>query len=535
MNRKTISSADKTKGQTFGGFKSPKLKGHLKVSLRDVVSGETKVIEGDNIVTNALSDIIAKNYLGAVNYNSMLPLYAKWFGGLLCFKSAFATTVIDGNTVPDPADYYIQGDNVNELIAHAGDVAPSTAEVVNEDLKRGSPVDIYETANSIKFTWDFTTRQGNGIISALALTHVDAGNAGIGNTSTAFKNLVPFAQLQSSDLASVNQGIKAAGNAFVQYDDNHTLFFYINEDGWYDYTKNITATKKVTIYIRNLPYNKAGLFDVASGGRTNIERKFAVETHFGESDTSFFYNPCYYFDYTNKYLWLFDNNLAAGVNIRTWSTEKVYYTVIDCNDGVADADREIDHGYITNDDPSNEPFTFLCSVGQAWEHRGEYYSTQIQSNIIIDGNYIYLPVGVGVNSYANGVSQNCVGFKKINLNNNSDSSFIPFEDGYSVSAIRSMLKNGGILIGQNFVINGAKGYQSSGITLANAYERTFINEFGTPSVFATVRESSDQTNNTKPRYILANKLIETTKFNLPSAVEKTATQAMTVEYTLTEV
>ena len=40
---------------------------------------------------------------------------------------------------------------------------------------------------------------------------------------------------------------------------------------------------------------------------------------------------------------------------------------------------------------------------------------------------------------------------------------------------------------------------------------------------------------TLPRYLVANKFLDTTKYNLPEAFTKAADETLTIEYTLTEV
>ena len=40
---------------------------------------------------------------------------------------------------------------------------------------------------------------------------------------------------------------------------------------------------------------------------------------------------------------------------------------------------------------------------------------------------------------------------------------------------------------------------------------------------------------TVSRYLAANKLVNTSKWNLPTPIQKTASQSMSIEYTITEV
>ena len=83
------------------GVRFPKLKGHIKLTLHNCRTGKNEVVEGDNIITNAVRDIFAANYLGGIDYSTMLPLWSKWFGGVICYENAHPLV----NGALDPDDY----------------------------------------------------------------------------------------------------------------------------------------------------------------------------------------------------------------------------------------------------------------------------------------------------------------------------------------------------------------------------------------------------------------------------------------------
>lgn len=517
-------ATDKIKGSTPGALKTPKkLKGHVKITLRDVKTGEVKTVEGDNIVTDALSDIFENNYLGAINYGSLMPIASKWFGGLLCYNHPFATTTIDGVTVPDPADYYPEGDDVNELIAHAGDVSPATAEIVNEDLKRGSPVAVTSTENSIKFTWDFTTRQGNGTIAALALTHKDIGNAGTGCTSSAFAALDPFEDITSADLPTVKTDLLAVDNLVAQYDDNHGLYFEIGDgtgegaEGFYRYHTRF-ETDKLTVYIKRLPYKKEGLSETLAV-RPEFIKKFTVTVGY-----SLYLQPCYYFDAVNKRLWIFSN----ATSISSSDAGEVNYSVIDCEN-----ETILSEGTITDTDEELAPIPMQANTtGWVYGDRPRNY------NIIVEGGNVWLPTTSGADwSEARGYT-NTNGYKLIRINDSSLRKTVTYNatqprQGATMSA-------GGCLVSSGRVVNGLVGYScadSYPVTEGEGFTTYSLHEPNKPITVATrVGAGADHDIQVdQPRFILANKFVHTTKFNLSQSVEKTGTQAMTVEYTLTEV
>ena len=51
------------------------LKGHAKVILADGLTGKVQeVVESDNMVTNAVADILSKNWGGTAQFHTILPL-----------------------------------------------------------------------------------------------------------------------------------------------------------------------------------------------------------------------------------------------------------------------------------------------------------------------------------------------------------------------------------------------------------------------------------------------------------------------------
>ena len=80
---------DKTYLTGFNQIKLPKLKGKVKITLHNPTTGKTQIVEGENIVTNAVSDIYARNFMGAIDYTKTMPLWANWYGGVLCYENAF--------------------------------------------------------------------------------------------------------------------------------------------------------------------------------------------------------------------------------------------------------------------------------------------------------------------------------------------------------------------------------------------------------------------------------------------------------------
>ena len=515
----------------FNTPKLPKLKGHVKVTLKNVYNRKTEVIEGDNIVTNAVRDIMLGNYLGKLGYSNMFPLWSKWYGGVLLYGNAHATHTVNNEEVLDPDDYFLHGDN--PLIAHAGD---TTIDANHDDnLKRGNPTSaaFQYSADSVKQVWEWGTTHGNGTISAISLTHKDTGNAGLGNAGYYFANqFSPFEVLFSE---TINSGISEADSILFPYDDNHGIVYTIRPDGTLWNAVTITPTQNVNFYVKRLPYKKAGLFETlyADNDSTRM-KKFTVAT-----SITFYRDPCYYWDSTNKELWLFTNITGqiddwSKLNA-TWNKTTIQYSVIDLSD--LDNPVEDRHGTLVSDTSDLAPIGWGGVVGYARLWIGQRYQ------VIKDGDAFWFPLCDSTwtdtsSGYCAGI--NAKAFKRISTN--SATQFTSNFSANQQSLIPAFYGGDKVIISDNAVNYGANGYPCA--TLFNSADREafFTKAFnhsqspvsyvvGTDKQIYT--EATGYTPNT--RYILANKMLNTTLFNLPTPISKSASQAMTVEYTIQEV
>lgn len=154
-----------------------KLKGITEITLKDSKTGEiVSKTRDENMVTNAVADIMKANYNGQLDYGKLLPLALNPFGGLLCFSNRLEE---------DSNSYYIPLSN--EITAHAGQ---KTYESAAADVKRGIPNTNLTKSGTNQYTlaWDFPVTQGNGTISAVALTSADFGDWGFWGR----QNYIPF-------------------------------------------------------------------------------------------------------------------------------------------------------------------------------------------------------------------------------------------------------------------------------------------------------------------------------------------------------
>lgn len=162
------------------------MKGHTKIELTNVKTGEVQVYEDDNIVTNWLrdahqiqlptsvdsykhtKDLTLTGYSITETDNVRTPI--RDFGGLIMFQEQLDA---------DPDNYYPRGKVT--MVAHASD-EPYTG----TDLTRGSFNDNLSSytlwdGRSATLVWDFGLEQGNGTIGTVCLcNHVD-GKIGYGS------------------------------------------------------------------------------------------------------------------------------------------------------------------------------------------------------------------------------------------------------------------------------------------------------------------------------------------------------------------
>lgn len=161
------------------------MKGHAKIELTNVKTGEVQVIEEDNIVTNLLRDMhqikclqLLDTFAHTVdttltNYDVENPNRPHTpfteYGGLIMFKEQLEA---------DPDKYYLEEEAT--MTAHASDDTYSGV-----DLTRGSfntNLSSYNVAEGrVTLVWDFNMEQGNGTIGTVCLcNHVD-GKIGYGS------------------------------------------------------------------------------------------------------------------------------------------------------------------------------------------------------------------------------------------------------------------------------------------------------------------------------------------------------------------
>ncbi len=138
-------------------------KGHTKIELTDVKTGEKRIVEHDNMFTKAVYDNLNNGWTQMIGGLSTLktwnlPLVTQTLGGIALFAER-----IDED---EEVTYFPEG---NEVLGFAGEIAADGTSKYwgSRNFLESEPFD--EETKTIKWVWDFGTSQGNGTIKALGL------------------------------------------------------------------------------------------------------------------------------------------------------------------------------------------------------------------------------------------------------------------------------------------------------------------------------------------------------------------------------
>lgn len=468
----------------LGFNKFPKLKGHVKIELKNETTGKKEVVfEGDNMITNALYDIFSSNYCGALDYRKLLPLYSKMLGGILLFGN-----VQDVSSEGAADDYYIPDSSANTVIAHAGQTTFSSQA---DDITRGNPLDsaMHITDGAVTLAWTWGASAGNGTIKSVSLTHADVGDAGTGSTSEAFKALIPIIKA-SSDLLWTH----TASNV-------NNMVFFVGVDG---YGYRFTASgNTITLVKIPLAYKKTGLVaDKPYNDGTLIETRSVTTT------TSYSENPSYcYAEDTNK-LWIFYSTSTG----RTVKVEEISLS-----------DWDIPNWHSTNHDSD---FDNLDADVYA------LYNLHPSQQLSYSNGSVYFPkprygsTGVLVK-----------GFLRVKLSSTAN------QTEYSANVVKiggvfSTPDEHKVIVGDSYVFNNnalypcSSNFEVTGTTAVNISRFPCLDQ---KVGLANLCSYYNHDNAGQSYFVEVSKFYLGSKFNLPEPVTKANNQSMTVTYTLTEV
>ena len=261
-----------------------KLKGHTTIELTDVNTGKKEVHEDDNLITNAISEILgyhgscflcsSYDVFGSNDITYFSPLL-KLTGGLLLFDSAIEENPA---TLRAPAGVSLVG--CASGISYNG--ANTMAGSYNKE--ESGKVD-----NGYKHVWDFGTSQANGQIACACLTTCAGGKITPG--SFPFSNDYMFKVGASSDISCETLFTSSKGQKFLtkcygqSSIDDYTIDSYLFADAkrniiikaknpyWFYLTnasglqkeQSIFYNKAIDLDIERLGFSTYSIFDTQIG------------------------------------------------------------------------------------------------------------------------------------------------------------------------------------------------------------------------------------------------------------------------------
>lgn len=244
------------------------MKGHTKIELKDVKTGEVEVFEEDNMVTNALQYFLASagpySANGGLTEDTVIkyPLWQTYVGGLLLFDKALEENA--ENVLP-PAGVKMTGNGAFGVVNNADPTELGSYNANESGVQEDG---------SIRMVWDFTTSQANGTIACACLTSRAGGYIGTGNsTSKAYASSIPTVNGKSLscnlfdgiDYSKYVENLISNKNAYnmfsFDYEDNSC--FYIEPDTIVYSTaaaaEHWTSTGFITIAKVRVPYSAVDL------------------------------------------------------------------------------------------------------------------------------------------------------------------------------------------------------------------------------------------------------------------------------------
>ena len=461
-----------------------KLKGTAVIELTDVNTSEVETYVEENMVTNAVNNILGLNPMaifyceadyntGLVWTGNLLPICPNIIGGILLFSKA----------LEENADnIYVQSDNLP--IAYASNNVNSTANTArgSMNLTESKKLD-----NGYKFVWEFTASQGNGTIAALGLTSALGGQNGFGSSVA---DASTFLQLKEVDIGNIAKANQMLLFETVEVDFEKDILYSITYEG------TSVRVRKVRIPIFSIGLNEK----IDDTTFTVLEDKSIPVSIFQLLGDYTSYGA--FFDGKDGYWYGFSNeeNSSGDATMLWVKISKEDYSITEGSWTLSSA--------------------YLMSVGEL--EKDSSYPEKICQSCMRNG-YLYV------------LAYNKKGIYKINVNNSADVTLIPF--GFT-SGHKPLCESGTCelyltLIG-DLIVGGD--YQ---ITAADTVVKTKgnerLNHAATP-LFQyknfLLGWGGSYGNEYRTMYLLTPYLA--TINNLTSAVVKTTDKTMKITYTLTE-
>lgn len=514
-------------------IKLPQFKGHAKIYTKNKKGEITKFYEGDNIVTNAVRDIVANDYLGALDPNLITPLWKKWYGGIMLYQYQHPDL--------DPDNYFMQDPIGNPSCAHAGHENTSN---LSKDNTRGfyNTAKEVKTANSVTQCWEWGPDAGSMEINAVSLCNENLGNYGMTYAAVEngiYKTFCPF-EILSNRIPNFTSGCNAVDNINFMVDDVTGGWFVIGQPGEFYNMHSKFETRYVTIYLKKLALRKVGLITTQNVD-SQYDNSFTIDL-----GDNVYCNPS--FMYENGILTLFSNITGTGPSSEsnlTWSNTTMKWWQINvltktledsgswpyfsnlgpvCIEGSGDTESYAPMYLGTRCMNPNVPrMTFLGSdlvffpicENPAATGATPYFDVTAWASISLTSGYPHAQVSMQESKQFEFTSFMGAPF---GTPGNSHPIITPEKIAFSMS--------GWDCNPDKFWVDNRHVY-ITGATQYNFITPTKPSSYVIPQACGNA--------STQIRSFVANKFLDTTKLNLPSQFTKSNDETMCIEYTLTEI
>lgn len=461
------------------------MKGTAVIELTDVKTGEVVTYKEDNMITNAISDLLSKN-IEAMHYTmngstsewktNVFPLCPNAIGGILLFSDALDE---------DVNKYYAP--SANPCVGYASNDVNSTADVMRGSLNLTESGKINR---GYKFVWDFATSQANGTISAVALTHKFGG---VGFYGDEYNN--------SSKVWSIKNVSTTADNRIRTY---YVYAVEVNFEENYFWSIGMNSSSEIVIRKIRKCFTSVGLnFSLMEEGDELLEEIKLKPTSFVHTSTNN-YSQYSMHDGKDGYWYGFMNGSnSSGNATMKWIKIK------------------------------KSDFSFTEGT---WTFENARFSQSGYSYYFDAGPYIYR-YSVMLNGYLYVMHYSKTGLYKINVNNPADITWIPFGFTSSFSNNTNSYQNGYIYMwtfgdwvcGSDFRVNTNDEVVKMTNNAPFYTTTTPLFQYGP---FLLSFGSYDSRSAKKNLWLLTPYLA--TINNLSTSVIKTADKTMKITYTITE-
>lgn len=281
------------------------LKGKTTIELTDVNTGEKKVYEDHNMVTNALKYIFScDSLLKSWQALSVLyPIYENALGGILLFDEHIDEN--NGDTIFAPT-------NVEQI----GCASKDTTSSDNVIGSYNSSESYYNSAEkTMKYVYDFATNQANGTIKSVCLTSKKGGFSTYGNANIPSKAEQPYY-------------ITTDYYDFTFSSDSYGLFCFADYDANVAYYCKVLSTTEAVIYERELPYKRINLFSSRTSTNAKSNTSYSI-------DLSSYKSWCPFYDKKQHAIYIIgtESSISAGaqfkvskINLTTKTVENMVLT-----------------------------------------------------------------------------------------------------------------------------------------------------------------------------------------------------------------